>query len=181
MNIKNLIAILIILFSQQLFSQSDTSSIHPDKLIKNSNFFGFQIEAVSLILINELGISGDFDFYSSMNKKYNLGFRISTEYYKIIDLNFGGGSTYGTYWDFSILARHSHRGKYFWFSPLLGISLHNDLEKEKLNTKFLIKWGLELKYNLYKENVGLVIKFVSGFVKYSSYGGIGFTIGFYNN
>ena len=178
MNIKYFIIFLFLLFSKVLLGQADTSSINPNKLILNPTFFGAQIEAVSSLAINELGIYGDYDFYSSKNKKYNFGLRISTEYYKILDLSVGGGSTYGPYWDFSIFGRHSVRGKHFWFSPLLGISLHNNLEKEKLDSKVIIKWGLELRYNLYKKNVGLVLKFVSGFIKKSGYGGIGITIGF---
>ena len=79
------------------------------------------------------------------------------------------------------MGRHSIRGRHFWFSPLLGISLHNNLEEEKSDSKLIIKWGLELKYNLYRENVGLVLKFLSGFIENSGYGGIGLTIGLYNN
>ncbi len=126
-----------------------------------------------------MGISGDYDFFSSTNRKYNFGLRISTEYYKIHDLDVGGGSSYGPYWDFSILGRHSIRGKYFWFSPLLGLSFHNNLEEEKSDSKLIIKWGLELKYNLYRENVGLVLKFLTGSIENSGYGGIGITVGFY--
>ena len=181
MNIKSIIFFVIVLFSGNLYSQSDTTSINPNKLVKNPVFFGVQVEAVSALAINELGISGDYDLYSSINKKYSFGLRISTEYYIIHDLDVGGGSTYGPYWDFSILGRHSIRGRHFWFSPLLGISLHNNLEEEKSDSKLIIKWGLELKYNLYRENVGLVLKFLSGFIENSGYGGIGLTIGFYNN
>jgi len=180
MNIKNLLVILITLFSGKLFSQSDTSSINPNKLIKNPKFFGVQIEAVTTIATNEIGISGDYDFYTSVNKKYNFGLRISTEYYKISDFDVGGGSTYGPYWDFSILGRHSLRGKYFWFSPLLGLSYHKSFDVESTDSIFLLKWGLELKYNLYKDNVGLLFKFLGSSIENTSYGGIGISIGFYN-
>jgi hypothetical protein len=179
MNIKNFIVILIILLPGKLLSQSDTSSINPNKLVKNFSFFGVQIEAVTIIAINEIGISGDYDFYSSTNKKYNFGIRISTEYYKISDFDVGGGSTYGPYWDFSILGRHSLRGKYFWFSPLLGLSLHNSLEEAASDSKLLLKWGLELKYNLYKDNVGLLLKFIGSSAERTGYGGIGISIGLY--
>lgn len=179
MNIKNIIVILIMLFSGKLLSQTDTSSINPNKLVLNPSFFGVQIEAVSIIAINEIGLSGDFDFYSSTNKKYNFGLRVSTEYYKVSDFDVGGGSTYGPYLDFSIFGRHSIRGKYFWFSPLIGFSYHNSLEDETSDSKILFKWGLELKYNLYKENVGLLLKFVGSSEKNTGYGGIGISIGFY--
>lgn len=179
MNSKYFVVILLIFFSGELFSQSDTSSINPNKLVENFSFLGVQIEAVTILAINEIGISGDYDFYSSTNKKYNFGLRISTEYYKISDFDVGGGSTYGPYWDFSILGRHSIRGKYFWFSPLLGLSLHNSLEKETSNFQLLLKWGLELKYNLYKDNIGLLLKFLGSTAKRAGYGGIGISIGFY--
>jgi hypothetical protein len=179
MKIKNLIVISILL-AGRFYSQSDTSLVHPDKLVENPIFFGFQIEAVSALVINEAGISGDYDFYSSTNRKYNFGLRISTEYYKISSFNVGGGSTYGPYWDLSLLGRHSLRGRYFWFSPLLGISLHNIHPEENSDSKLILKWGLELKYNLYHENIGLVLKFLTGSTDNSGYGGIGITIGFYN-
>ena len=182
MEIKNIIVILIILFCGKLFSQADTSSANPNKLLKNSKFFGIQIEAVSAIAINEIGISGDYDFYSSINKKYNFGLRISTEYYKIMDLDVGGGSTFGPYWDFSLLGRFSVRGNFIWFSPLLGITLHNNLEETKSDSKLLMKLGIEFKFNLYKDNIGLLLKFISGLAEEKSgYGGIGLSIGFYNN
>ena len=71
MNIKSIIFFVIVLFSGNFYSQSDTTSINPNKLVKNPVFFGVQVEAVSAIAINELGISGDYDLYSSINKKYN--------------------------------------------------------------------------------------------------------------
>ena len=179
MNIKNLVFTLTILFCGNLFGQSDSSSINPNKLVLNPSFFGIQIEAVSVIAINEIGLSGDFDFYSSTNKKYNFGIRVSTEYYKISDFNVGGGSTYGPYLDFSLFGRHSIRGKYFWFSPLLGLSYYNSLKNETSDSKILFKWGLELKYNLYKANVGMLLKFVGSSEKNTGYGGIGISIGFY--
>lgn len=178
---KIIVIILIILFSGKLFGQADTSSVNPNKLIDNPKFFGIQIEVVTAIAINEVGISGDFDFYSSTNNKYNLGLRFSTEYYKIMDLDVGGGSTYGPYWDFSILGRYSVRGNFIWFSPLLGISLHNNLEENNTDSNLLLKWGFEFKFNLYQENVGLLLKLVSGFAEKSGYGGIGISISFYKN
>lgn len=182
MKIKNIIVILIILFYGKSFSQTDTLSTDPNKLFKQSKFFGIQIEAVSAIAINEIGISGDYDFYSSTNKKYNFGLRISTEYYKIMDLDVGGGSTYGPYWDFSLLGQHSVRGNFIWFSPLLGITLHNNLEESKSDSKILLKLGIEFKFNLYKNNIGLLLKFISGLAEEKAgYGGIGLSIGFYDN
>lgn len=178
MNIKYIVLTVILLFSGNLLCQ-DSSSVNPNKLVKEFSFFGVQIEAVSVIAINEIGISVDYDFYSSINKKYNFGLRVSTEYYKISDFDVGGGSTYGPYLDFSIFGRHSIRGKYFWFSPLLGLSYHNSLEDETSDSNILLKWGLELKYNLYKENVGLLLKFVGSSEKKTGYGGIGISIGLY--
>jgi hypothetical protein len=179
MNVRKLLIILLALISYKIFSQSDTISVNPNKLIENPIFFGVQIEAVTTIATNEIGISGDYDFFTSVNKKYNFGLRISTEYYKISDFDVGGGSTYGPYWDFSILGRHSLRGKYFWFSPLIGLSFHNSMADETLDSKIVLKWGLELKYNLYKENIGLLLKFLVSPTVKKGYGGIGISIGLY--
>ena len=178
-NIINLVVITLMLIPGKLFCQADSSLINPNKLVENISFFGVQIEAVTILVTNEIGISGDFDFYSSINQKYNFGLRISTEYYIVSDFDLGGGSTYGPYWDISIFARHSLRGKYFWFSPLLGLSLHNSYEDEITDSEFLLKWGLELKYNLYKDNIGLLLKFIGTSQKKTGYGGIGISIGLY--
>lgn len=111
MNVKYIIAFILIL-SGEIISQSDSTFIKPNKIIYNPSYFGTQIEAVTIIAINEIGLSGDYDFYNSMNKKYSFGIRLNIELYKVLDLNVGGGSTYGPYLDYDIFSRFSIRGNF---------------------------------------------------------------------
>ncbi len=167
--------VLILSFSQNCFCQNDTSTINPNKMLLNPSFFGVQFEAISSIVSSELGALVDYDIYSSANKKYNFGFRLSSEYYDFTSLDVGGKTAPGPFWDFNIYGRHSIRGKHFWFSPILGLSLHNSLE-EPTDLKLLIKWGLELKYNVFDDNIGLLLKFTSSFSKNAGYAGVGLAI-----
>ena len=159
--------LIIILFPKNYFCQNDTT-INPSKIILKPSFFGVQFEAISSIVSSELGVLVDYDIYSSINSKHNFGFRLSAEYYDFTSLDVGGKTAPGPFGDFNIYGRHSIRGKHFWFSPLIGLSLHNSIN-ESTNLKIIIKWGLELKYNLFDDNIGLLLKFASSFYKNSGY------------
>ena len=163
------------------FAQNDSSDINKDKLILNPNFFGFQIEGTTLLAVGELGGLLDYDIFSLRNKKYYFGLRMSAEYYDFLSLDVGGKSAPGPFLDINIYARHSIRNKNFWFSPLLGFSLHNSLEANPGTSLLLFRIGAELKYNLFKNVVGLVFKFASSFRKETGYVGLGVSIGIYNN
>ena len=172
--------LLIMTFPRNNFCQNDTSKMHPSKIILKPSLFSIQFEAISSIVSSELGVLVDYDIYSSKNNKYNFGLRFSSEYYDFTSLDVGGKTAPGPFWDFNIYGRHSIRGKYFWFSPLLGLSLHNSLN-ESTNLKLLVKWGLELKYNLFDDNtVGLLLKFASSTTKNAGYAGVGLAISFIN-
>ncbi|MFA6598140.1 MAG: hypothetical protein WCS69_10485 [Ignavibacteriaceae bacterium] len=182
MQIKNVIVFLlwIIVFQNICLSQNDTSYVNQNKLIQKASFFGFQLEATSILVSSELGALIDYDLYVSPNNKYSVGLRFSTEYYDYISLDVGGNTAPGPFWDLNIYGRHSIRGKYFWFSPILGLSFHNSMEKGSSGNTFLVKWGFEVKYNLYGENVGLVFKYAGSFNREAGYLGIGISYGFYD-
>lgn len=148
------------------------------------SFFGFQIEATSLLFINELGASVDFNLYSTENRKYNFGTRFSTEYYKLLNISLGGGGNGDTEClDFSVYGNYSIRGESFWFSPLLGLSLHSSWNDNSSDSKILVKWGFDLRYNIYRDNIGLIFKLALPILsKNNTHGfvGIGLVIGFYN-
>jgi hypothetical protein len=183
MNVNNIsVLLLVIILSPKVnFSQSDTSKINPNEMILSPSFWGFQIEAVSVVVSSEFGVLLDYDLYSSQNKKYNFGLRLSTEYYEQASLDVGGKSLPGPFWDFNVYGRHSIRGKSFWFSPLLGFSLHSKLDEGSSESKLLLKWGLELKYNLLSDNVGLLFKLAGAFSEKVGYAGVGLSFGMYNN
>ena len=179
MNLRNsklLLIFLIFILHNNIISQKDSSTINPNKLILLPSFHGLQFDAISILVSSELGLSVDYDIYSSTNKKQNFGFRIGTEYYDFISLDVGGKTVPGPFWDFNIYGRYSLRAKYLWFSPIVGLSFHNSLDKNYTTETLLLKWGFELKYNVFKENLGLIIKFANSTTDYSGYFGIGVAI-----
>ncbi len=187
MDIRKIIFLfLFVLLSPKLIlGQDSTANINPNGVVFKPSLFGFQIEAISLLVSSELGALIDYDIYSSPNKKYNYGLRLSTEYFDMTNFDIGGKSAPGPFFDFNIYACHSIRGKNFWFSPLIGLAIHKSLENKSLEDREsdiqgLLKWGLELKYNLYSNNVGLLLKFAVPFNKGTGYIGFGISIGTYN-
>ncbi len=182
MNIKKVIIIIVvIIFPGTFLCQSDTSAVNQDKMIYNPSYWGIQIEAISILVSSEVGALVDYDIYSSPSKKYNFGIRFSTEYYDQTSVDVGGKSAPGPFWDFNIYGRHSIRGRSFWFSPLIGLSIHNKLEEVNSESKLILKWGLEAKYNLLGDNLGLIFKFALAFKGESGYMGLGFSYGLYQN
>lgn len=75
--------------------------INKNKMILKPSLFGFQIEAISVLVVSEVGALLDYDLYSSTNKKYNIGLRLSIEYYNLLSLDVGGKSIPGPFWEWS--------------------------------------------------------------------------------
>jgi len=171
MNLKNLILILLFwsAFYSISFSQENSDSI------EQNNYWEIQFEATSLLFSNEIGALFDYDLISYSNGKYSIGFLIGTEYYNRLSLDVGGGGNSYTNWDISFYGRHSIRGKNFNVSPFIGLSFHL-LHEDTKSDKFLIKWGMEWEYNLYKNIVGLMLKWALSInKKETGYLGLGIT------
>ncbi len=174
--------ILVPLFVSNIsLAQVDSSTLDKNKLKLNPEFSGFQLEVVTLVAVNELGGLVDLDIYSSSNKHYNLGVRVSAEYYDYLNLDVGGGGGSSVpFLDYNIYARHTLRGSLFWFSALAGISAHT-FNSEKSPVSPLFRIGFELKYNLTEYGVGIVLKgSKSLFEEDTAFLGIGLAFGFYS-
>ena len=162
------------------FAQNDSNSINQNKLISDPRLFGFQLEATTLLMVGEVGGLLDYDLFSSINKKYHFGLRFSTEYFDYTSLDVGGVRADGPFLDFNIYGRHSVRGKNAWLSSLFGLSIYNSIEPPKPSI-ILFRLGLEFKYNLLPDNLGLIFKLSTSLRENTTFVGIGFSFGIYNN
>lgn len=162
--------------------QVDSIQLSKNKLSPKPRFSGLQVEATSFLVVSELGGLADYDLYSSENNYYNIGARISVEYYDYISLDVGGGrESGGPFLDYNLFARHTIKGSVFWFSVLGGISIHTKKYSREPESILLLRAGFELKYNLTKYELGILLKGSTSFLeKDTGYLGIGFSFGFYS-
>jgi len=184
---KVIIIIALILIQKEHFCQVDSLTINQNKIIVNPSYYGLQLEALTSIATSELGLQFDFDIISALNNRSNFGFRVSAEYYDYMSLDvlamalpgpFDELATTspGPFIDYNLYFLHSLRGENFSFSPFAGLSYHNSLEKESEEPRTIFKWGIEVKYKLYKENIGLIFKFTSSTAR--GYAGVGIALCF---
>ncbi|MFZ1290506.1 MAG: hypothetical protein WAR79_10460 [Melioribacteraceae bacterium] len=169
-------SLLVLSFPKNNFSQQDSTSINPNKLVLNPKFFAIQFDAVSSLVSSEIGLSLDYDLYSSPNTKHNFGFRFSAEHYGFLSLDVGGKTEPGPFLDVNILGRYSLRGERFGFSPVIGLSYHNSMDEEYPDNAIYFKWGFEIKFNLFTNHFGLLLKIAKSSTNYGGYGGIGLAI-----
>ncbi|MDT3697757.1 MAG: hypothetical protein ROY99_15385 [Ignavibacterium sp.] len=138
-----------------------------------------QAEAVSFLVVNEIGGLADFDLYSSANKYYNLGVRFSFEYSKILSLDAGGGGSSEAVSNYNIYAKHTVKGSVFWFSFLVGASVQKQKDYNETVTHFVPRAGFELRYNLTDYEIAVLFKGAKSFIEKTGYLGIGFSLGFH--
>lgn len=172
------------------YEKNDTSSLtfkdstqsSENSLSLNPRFSGFQFEFTSFLVVSELGGLADYDVFSSENNYHNIGARISIEYYHYLSLDVGGGrASDSPFLDYNLFARHTVKGSVFWMSILAGISIHTANKTINHNLVVLPRAGFELKYNLTRYEIGILLKgSTSLFEKNTSYLGIGFSFGFYS-
>lgn len=173
------IFLLVVLAPFILLAQSDSAKHNDNTLILNPRFSGVQVEATSLLIINELGGLVDFDLYSSNNKFYNIGIRLGVEYYDMVDLDFGGGGSGENAINYNIYGRHTIKGSVFWFSFLLGASIQKFGDDYRSETSFVSRVGFELRYNLTDYEVALLFKGAKSFIDEAGYLGLGISFGFH--
>ncbi|MCZ7610365.1 MAG: hypothetical protein M5U17_09350 [Ignavibacterium sp.] len=159
--------------------QFDSTKYNDNNLRFNPRFIGMQIEAVSLIFVNEIGGLVDFDLYSSANKYYNLGIRLSLEYSKVLTLDVGGAGSDEAVLNYNMYAKHTIKGSVFWFSFLAGASVQKQQDYSETKTHFISRAGFELRYNLTDYEIAVLFKGAKSFVESSGYLGIGFSLGFH--
>jgi len=181
-SIKSLLIIsyITIFLSNIIFPQCDSSRIDADELYLNPKFSGFQVEATSVLVVNELGALVDVDIYSSRNKYYNLGTRISVEHYDVLSLGAAEDVENKPTTNYNLYTRFTQKWKHFWFSFLLGGTIQTNLLGSFSNSEIYPRVGFDLRYNLTDYEIGIILKGAKTIIGENGYLGLGVAVGFYS-
>lgn len=175
--IKNLVIIFICaIFVSINYSQVDSSKIKDNALVFSPSVHNIQIDATSIILINQIGGEIDFDILQSKNKNTCIGTRVSLEHYYLtnfVDKVYGSPFT-----NYNLYARISSITNDLLISILGGVTYYASDDPTYLPSKYLFRAGFEVKYG---STMGFIFKGSTSLVKYSSFIGIGMYLGFSHN
>lgn len=180
---KNIIKILfafLLITSSDVFAQDSTKVVNEKRLVLNPKFFSVQVDATTLLFINEISGHIDYDVFSSENTLHSFGMRVSIEHYSLGSF---AGSTIGSpFTNYNLYARHSIRGSIFWFDLVGGCTYYTTSASMYRDNKLLLRGGFEVGHKFIFSNVGigLVLKASTSFKSDTGFLGLGITFGFYN-
>ena len=169
----------MLLLSSYSFSLSQTDSInHKITQYKfTPQISGGQIEATTLLYVLEVGGLVDIDLITEANENpKSFGLRIGVEYYSYFEA--GGPTGGGPFTDYSVYGRHTIRMNDFWFTILGGLAYHT-YDATYYDDKVRFRAGLEFKYNLIGNEIGLLLKGSTSFQEQTSYFGLGIFFGYF--
>ena len=164
------------IFTSFTYSQVDSSKLKDNVLVFSPNVHNVQIDATSIILINQIGGEIDFDILQSKNKYTCVGTRVSIEHYYLT--NFVDKVDGSPFTNYNFYARISSITNDLLISVLGGITYYTSDDPTYLPSKYLFRAGFEVKYG---STIGFIFKGSTSLVKYSSFIGIGMYLGFSHN
>lgn len=165
------------LFSSNSFSQSDSVNYNKKSYQFTPQIAGGQIEVTTILYVLELGGVIDLDIITKgTTDSKSFGLRLGMEYYSYFEA--GGSTGGGPFTDYSVYGRHTIRMNDFWFTILGGLAYHT-YESTYYADKVLFRSGLEFKYNLLGNEVGLLLKGSTSFQEQTSYFGLGIFVGYF--
>ena len=144
--------------------------------------YGVQADITSVLVVNTFGGSIDIDItsFNKENPAY-VGIRLGVEKYFKNNISFdvggggGGGPMAGSpFTDIDFLGRFTLSGKLLDLNLCPGLTYHTTTGRQDENGIYL-KLAGDIKLKIYKNYIGLLIKF--GISK-TGYGGIGLFFGF---
>ena len=142
-------------------------------MLLSPSIHSIQINATSIVLINQIGGQFDFDVLRSINKNLCIGTRLSVERYYWGDF---GGSTLGSpFTNYNLYSRLSTIIDNLSISVLGGITYYTTDDPIYLPDKYLFRAGFEVQLG---STVGLVLKGSTSLTKNSSFIGIGICLGY---
>jgi len=161
--------------AQVNYSQVDSSNYGDKIFYFNPSIHSIQIDATSIILMNQIGGEFDFDIFQLKDKNSCIGFRIGIERYYLINLV---DKYYGSpFTDYNVLARMSNVIGDLSSSILIGITYYTTNENY-FPSKYLFRTGFELKYGT---TFGFLLKGSTSLKKNTSFIGVGIFIGYNHN
>ncbi len=172
----SLVILIYSIFTPIIYSQIDSTRAKDNSLIFNPSIHSIQIDATSIILINQIGGELDFDILRSIIKNTCLGTRISVEHYYLSNpVDKVTGSPFTNY---NVYARLSGTTDDLLISILGGVTYYTTSDKSYLPSKYLFRTGFEIKYG---SAFGFILKGSTSLIKSSSFIGVGIYLGYNHN
>lgn len=163
------------IFTQVNYSQVD-SSMNDDKFFYfNPSIHSIQIDATSIVLMNQIGGEFDFDIFQLKNKNSCIGTRIGIEHYYLI--NFVDKSYGSPFTNYNLFARMSNVTDDLSSSILIGITYYTT-DENYFPSKYLFRTGFEIKYGT---TFGFLLKGSTSLKKDTSFIGVGIFMGYNHN
>ncbi len=174
---KFLFTIMIyVIFTPIIYSQDDSTKLHDKTFVLIPSLHSIQIDATSIILMNQIGGEIDLDIFHSEYKNTCLGTRFGIEHYYLI--NFVDKYYGSPFTNYNLFARLSTTPKDLSISILLGMTYYTSEEPSYIPSKYLFRTGFEIKYGT---TLGFLIKGSTSMIKNSSFVGIGVYFGYNHN
>jgi hypothetical protein len=176
MKFSKYFVIYCILFHAISFAQPDSIN-NISKYQFTPKISGGQIEATTILYVLEFGGFVDLDFITKADDYIkSFGIRLSIEYYSYFEA--GGPTGGGPFTDYCLYGRYTSRMNDFRFTILGGIANHT-YDATDYEDKLLFRAGLEFKYNLVGNCVGLLLKGSTSFQEQTTFVGLGIFIGYF--
>jgi hypothetical protein len=169
------IILFYVVFSSLTFAQVDSQNVNNNYLAFHPNVRSLQIDAASIVIMNQVGVEFDFNLFQSNNKSITLGTRLGAEHYYLS--NFVEKVKGSPFTNYNLFARISKQSDDFNFSVFGGVTYYTTNNSSYLPSKYLFRTGFEIKTG---DVFGFLLKGSTSLIKNSSFIGIGFYIG-YNN
>jgi hypothetical protein len=170
--------IILILLSSISYSQSDSIINKKAQYKFTPQISGGQIEATTFLYVTEFGALIDIDIISKIEiDTKSFGLRLGVEYYSYFEA--GGPTGGGPFTDYCLYGRHTIRMNDFWLTFLGGISYHT-YNTTYYEDELLFRLGLEFKYNLIGNYLGILLKGSTSFREQTSFFGIGIFVGYFD-
>ena len=165
-----------IILSSVTVGQTDEAKNKDNILLFNPSIRCIQVDAVSIILANQIGGEFDFDILQSRNKDYGVGTRLGIEHYYLNNLvDRIAGSPFTNY---NLLAKVSANKDDILFSIFCGVTYYKANSDDSSAHKYLFRTGFEIKYG---NTFGFLLKGSTSLEKNTSFIGVGCYIGYNNN
>ncbi|MBU0560254.1 MAG: hypothetical protein KKG93_11865 [Bacteroidetes bacterium] len=171
-----LILLIITIFTTITYSQVDSTRLKDNALVFSPNVHSIQIDATSIILMNQIGGEFDFDIFNLKNKNVCIGTRVGIEHYYLnnfVDKYYGSPFT-----NYNLYTRINSMTDDLSISCLVGITYYTSDDVNYLPSKYLFRTGFEIKYGT---TVGILLKGSTSLIKDTSFLGVGVYLGYSHN
>ena len=176
MKIFYFVILIYVIFTPVIYSQEDSTKHQDKKLMLIPGLHSIQIDAASLILMNQLGVELDLDVLRTTIKNTSIGIRIGVEHNYLN--NFVEKIVSSPFTNYNLYTRLSGEKNDFNINVLAGVTYYVTDKPNILPGKYLFRTGFEIKYGGY---FGFLLKGSTSLIKNSSFIGIGIYLGYNHN